>query len=117
MLARYNEIIPDGANRLIGLVERQQNHRFGLENCVVRSDAHRSTAGLVCGLVIALAFLAAAVAMVLSGHDTAGTIIGSIDLVALVGTFVYGSRTRRQERLEKAMVMTGRDANSPSSRN
>jgi hypothetical protein len=40
----------------------------------------------------------AAVWLIHGGHDVAGSILGAVDVVGLVATFVYGSQGRRQER-------------------
>ena len=50
-------------------------------------------AGLVFGFLVTLAFLAVATYLIQNGHDVAGTILGSVDLVALVAVFVAGRRT------------------------
>jgi hypothetical protein len=44
--------------------------------------------GLVSAFVIALAFLAASVWIILSGHEVGGTIVGTVDIVGLVTVFV-----------------------------
>jgi hypothetical protein len=44
--------------------------------------------GLIFGLVITLSFLGCATYIILQGQPVAGTILGSIDLVALVAIFV-----------------------------
>lgn len=35
MLLKYNDIVPDGAERIIVMAEKQQNHRIYLEKLVV----------------------------------------------------------------------------------
>jgi len=44
-LRAYDEIIPNGAERLMQLVERQSNHRQALESDRVAGDRARITAG------------------------------------------------------------------------
>lgn len=52
--------------------------------------------GLASGLVVALSFLGVSAWLIDGGHDAAGTILGTVDIVALVGTFVYAHRWTRQ---------------------
>ena len=41
-LIRYNDAVPDGAERIIALAERQAAHRMALESRVVDADIKRS---------------------------------------------------------------------------
>jgi hypothetical protein len=38
------------------------------------------------------------------GHDTAGVTFGSVVVLSLVGTFVYGRKDQKAEREEKAAI-------------
>ena len=49
--------------------------------------------GLIAGFLIAVLFLLASWDLVKSGHEVAGTILGTIDLVALVTVFVTGRKS------------------------
>ena len=108
VLAQYDELMPGGAQRIISLAEEQARHRMGLENFVVKSESTRSFQGLVAGVVVAISFLLGAVVLGLNGQPTAGTIIGTVDIVSLASVFVYGNVSRRQERQVRAENMTGR---------
>jgi hypothetical protein len=37
------------------------------------------------------------VGLIFTGHDTAGTILGTIDLLGLVSVFIYGKYAERKE--------------------
>lgn len=106
-LAQYNSIIPNGADRILRMAEEQQQHRMYLEKYVVRSDSKRAWAGLCAGAVVALSILGASVWLIMTGHETAGTVIAGLDMASVAGTFVYGHHARQQERADKAKVMTG----------
>lgn len=54
LLKQYDEIIPNGANRIITMAENQSAHRIELEKIVIRGDSRRANAGLVCGFVFGL---------------------------------------------------------------
>ena len=107
ILVQYNDAVPDAAERIIAMAERQAAHRMGLEDRVTKADIWRSNAGLVAGLVVALAAMGGAVFLVFAGHPEAGVIIGGIDLVGLVGVFLYGTISRRGERAEQVDRLTG----------
>jgi uncharacterized membrane protein len=52
--------------------------------------SRRSNVGQLFGFIIALAFLLVSAWLINGGHEVAGVILGSVDLVALVTVFVYG---------------------------
>ncbi len=108
-LAKYNDIIPDGANRILSMAEQQQKHRMYLEKVVIESDSRRAWAGLIAGLVVALALLGAGTYLIATGHETGGTVLVGLDLATVVGSFIYGTRTRQQERATKTQAMKAAD--------
>ena len=93
-------MIPGGAERLLALVERQAAHRQELEQSLLVGELRRAWWGLVAGFIVALSFLAASVGLIASGSRVEGTILGTVDLVALAGVFVYGSVSRGAHRGE-----------------
>ncbi len=101
-----NEVIPGGAERVLAMAERQGAHRQVMERTDLdaainhdKGELSRSNRGLAAGFVTALSFLGAAVYLIHGGHDTAGTVIGSVDIVGLVSVFVIG-RVYSGKRLE-----------------
>jgi len=107
ILIQYNDALPNGAERIIVLAERQAEHRMTLERQVIEADIKRANSGLVAGFIVALAGLSAAVFLVHGGNAAAGTILGGLDLVSLVAVFVYGTVSRRNERQQRARMMSG----------
>ena len=97
-LAKYESLQPGFSNRILKLVEDQARHRQDLEQCVIRSDVAHARLGLYFGLTIALVCVFAATTCILFGHELSGSVFFGATLVGLVGTFVYGSVTRRRER-------------------
>jgi hypothetical protein len=89
------------------MAERQAAHRQALEAQVIGSDNFRANAGLWIGAGIATLSMSAGSWLAYVGHDWAGTVIATAVVVSLVGVFVYGSVSRRQERAEKAPIPTG----------
>ena len=100
-LRQYDEIVPGGADRIITMVEKQGDHRRGMEKKNIGGDLIKSYFGLVAGLIVALAMIGAGTYVIVKGHDWAGaTMIGTV-MVSLVSVFVYGTRSRRDERSEQ----------------
>lgn len=107
ILVQYNNAVPDAAERIIVMAERQASHRMALEDRVATADIRRSNAGLTAGFVVALAGLGTAFFLVDRGHEIPGMTIGGIDLAGLVTAFVYGTVSRRSERGKRFDTLTG----------
>ena len=113
MLA-YEEILPGSAERFlqmreqeINLAQKQVEHRMALEQRVVRGDNSRANWGMATGFVIALTGIGSSVLMIMHGHDVAGSVFAGTTFVSLVGTFVYGTNSRKEERIKKTQLMLG----------
>lgn len=111
LLREYNEIIPNGADRIVKMAEAQSAHRIELESIVIKGDDKRANWGLATGFTIGIVMIVLSFILVLYGHDVAGTIMGTTDLTALVGLFIYGRRAKAKElekRDEKNKALTRR---------
>ena len=107
VLAKYNEAVPNAAERIISMAESQSKHRQDLELTVINSDIEKSLRGLIFGLVIGLAAVVGGTICTITGHQIGGSIIGGGGLTGLVSVFVYGSRSRRQEREQRLKAESG----------
>ncbi len=102
ILAGYDGVIPGAANRILIMAEQQHAHRVELERHIVRSDVLRSYAGMMCAVVLSLAIIWFAHDLAMNGHEATAAIMVGGDILALVGSFAYGTHSRRQERVQKA---------------
>ncbi len=91
-LREYDQVLPGLADRIVKMAESQISHQQRIEKDSLEFGARRSFAGLRAGFLISVFFLCASVWLVLADHDTAGIILGSVDLVGLVTVFVLGRR-------------------------
>src|SRR3954470_1513795 len=69
--------------------------RLQMQDWITKQEYKLRWAGMISGLVLALAFLTGAVFLINGDHDAAGTVLGSVDLVALVTVFVLACVPRR----------------------
>lgn len=104
ILKAYNEVIPDAANRILRLLEVKSGHRQKVQEITVLGRLKERYKGQLFALIIALAFLFVSFVLVLEGHDVSGTIIGSVDLVALVSVFAY-----RRNVVKRQLSAKGKD--------
>ncbi|MCC7352446.1 MAG: DUF2335 domain-containing protein [Anaerolineae bacterium] len=102
ILAQYGQIIPDGADRILKLAEKQAEHRMYLEKTVIESDVRRSDRGLILGFFIVLALGVGGLILVGIGRSAEGLAAMLVPLAGLGALFVHVQNTRRQERLERS---------------
>ena len=108
-LARYNDVLPGAAERILQMAERQQEQdhnaqiaAISIERTVVVSDARRAYLGLLAGFIISLLVIGGGIYLIVTDHDWAGVVLIGINLSGLVGVFVYGNKARRDERNRNA---------------
>jgi uncharacterized membrane protein len=107
ILRGFDVIVPGSADRIIAMAEQQSAHRIAMEAKALHHEIVRSYCGLAAGFVISLIAIVGGLLLSYSGQPWAGTTIATVGLASLAGVFVYGTRSVRSERLEKAKIMTG----------
>lgn len=108
-LAKYNDVIPGAAERIITMAEQQVIHRHILEKKVIDSDINNSRLGLHYGLIIGLVAILGGILCVVLGNEIGGGIIGGTGVTGLVSVFVYGSSQRRKEREARLKQQIGQE--------
>ena len=108
ILARYNEVVPNGAERIFAAFERQGAHRESLEICVVQGNVKSQSRGSWFGFIISMTAVLAGTYLIAIGKGVWGlpTIISS--LAALVGVFYYGRRQQKKELIGKSTALEQR---------
>lgn len=98
---QYEKILPGAAERLLKMAEDQSIHRRSLEKKVIISGIENSKKGLIFGLLIGLIGFGVVAYCAFLGFQFLAGVIAALDLASLVGVFIYGSRQKKEERLEK----------------
>ena len=106
LLAEYERLVPGTAAKIVDMAQKQGEHRMLLEKSVIGGDGKRSTMGMVFAFILSLALIGCGTACILHGHDVAGAAIIGTSMASLIGTFIYGSSSRRKERANKAQAQT-----------
>lgn len=96
-LKKYDEIIPNGAERIVSVFEKQADHRMTLEKMVIGRQTFQSLLGQIFGFIIAIVFLIAGIYLVIGGHETAGISVFALDIVGLAAVFVIGKRSQKRK--------------------
>lgn len=100
LLQGYENIQPGFAERIVVMAEKEQAHRFECDNKVIDSTVASTKRGQWMGYSIALVFGIIALVLGLMGEVAVASIIGGLDLVALVTVFVK-SQSSPKERKEE----------------
>lgn len=109
-MEKYEAVLPGAADRIVKMAEGQADHRAELETEALRQEGQRSWTGLVSGALLTLGFEALALVAVLVDRPWFAVAFAAFPLPAILGAFVYGTRSRRREREQRARLMTGHDA-------
>ncbi len=75
-------------------VEKQLYHRIEIENTGIKRSFNQSSTGQWMGFVIAIVFGLIAWDLAKSGFTVAASILGTVDLVALVAIFITGKLSK-----------------------
>lgn len=89
---RYEKACPGAAKEIISMTVTQAKHRQDQENKLVNARIAEAKRGHYTGFFIAIAFLVSSVYLIRSGHELAGGILGTIDILALVVAFINGRK-------------------------
>lgn len=101
LLIRYNDAVPDGADRILRMAESQSAHRRDIEKSIVVGNISSERRGQHYALILALLGLALAGALIWNGKNIEGFAVFIIELAALVGVFIFGRAETRKERKQQ----------------
>jgi uncharacterized membrane protein len=112
ILARYNEVIPNGAERIMAMAERQSIHRESLEAQVVAGNVTSQARGSLYAFILCLVTIVGGFVLVGMGKSVIGvsSIVGS--LATLAGVFILSKREQGKERSQKQDALLTRTSRS-----
>jgi uncharacterized membrane protein len=90
MMAEYGQVIPDGANRLMILVEKQTDHRIAMESELVRGRVAVTKRGQAIAGCLSIFFGLVAGVLGYFNHDVLAGSIGVTTIIGLAVVFVLG---------------------------
>lgn len=101
MLERYNQVLPNGADRVVAMAESQMRHRHGLESAVVNGNVEAQARGQLFAFALGLLAIGGGIGLIAFGKNTEGLVSIIAALTAYAGVFIYGKREQRLERDRK----------------
>lgn len=102
-LQAYNEVLPGMSESLLKMIGTEVAHRQEISAYREAEYQRYMRYGLFAGFGVTLSFLAAALWLVVVGQIAAGIILGSIDIVGLVGISTWGRRQEAEVREDRAV--------------
>ncbi len=102
IMKAYNDIIPDGAERILAMAESQASHRQELEKVVVKANSWHQVWGIVAAFAVTIIVIGAGTFLIYNDKGASGLTMVITNLVSLAGVFVYARQSQQRERHEKS---------------
>jgi hypothetical protein len=83
------------------MAENQAAHRQHLEKWAVIGGTLLSYIGVACAFILGLYSLYEGANLIRAGYEIGGTIFSGAGLSSLLTAFIYGTRSRREERKKR----------------
>ncbi len=101
-LEHYEKVCPGFSEKLMNQYVKQSDHRMELENKVIDSGVKNSARGQVFAFILSLITILIGAFLIFLNKDILGivSILGS--LATLAGVFVYGTKSKKDERIQKS---------------
>lgn len=95
ILSKYNEVLPNAAERIISMAEAQAKHRQEIEKTMAFNDILNSRRGLIFAFIIVMSTIIAGTSLIYFGREASGLATIITPIVAVAGLFVYRQITRK----------------------
>lgn len=89
-LEKYKNIIPDGADRIMSMFEKEQENRHKVENKPIDNKFFLAKRGQLLGFIIVLAILGCGTYLTIIGERIVGGALLGTTIVGLARIFVIG---------------------------
>ncbi len=103
LIEGYENLHPGSAKLIFEIFEKQSLHRMKMEDTVITTQQIQSGRGQNYALIVALSFLFVAGLCVLMGHDVAGGVLGSVDVLGIVTVFITGNAKKGNSLKQKEL--------------
>jgi uncharacterized membrane protein len=100
IFAGYDKALPNGADRVMKMAEREQEHRHKIEEIIIRKESFEKRAGLVSAFTLAILALGVS-AYLLIFTDKSGTGL-TLFIIQFVGLALAFLRAKKQQAIDEA---------------
>ena len=101
ILKGYNEVVKNGAERIVIMAEKQSNHRMQLEDHAIKEELKQSRLGQIFGFILGLVGFGLATTLAMFGHEAIAGIFGTTTILGLVTVFVLGKKAQQKDLSDK----------------
>jgi uncharacterized membrane protein len=108
LLAQYNDVIPNGADRIMAMAERQSAHRERLEARVVDGNVANQTRGSYFAFMVMMVAILSGFYLIHEGRNAEGLTSIIAALSGVIGVFFYSKLEQKKEREDKATALEER---------
>ncbi len=98
---KYEVVLPGAADRILKMAEIQSSHRQEIEKMVIAGEMKNSSHGQTWAGVIVITAIICGTFLMFSGKDIIGFTTIFTSIAGIIGTFIYGTRSKRKEREKK----------------
>lgn len=95
-LARFNDVVPGAAERIIRMAEQEGEHSRSVQKSAVRAAIIAQWVGQLFALLIATGGLFAAYKLAMAGHDWVASIVAGTTITTIVVAFLQAKRASQQ---------------------
>lgn len=97
ILRQYGEVVPNGAERIMSMAERNQEHRHGLEKEVITKGVRNESRGQWLGFILFILLIAAGTYLLATGKRIEGLSTLVLNATTFAALFVYSRRAKERE--------------------
>lgn len=101
LLREFNDVIPDGANRIMIMAEKQSEHRRNLEEKIVNANNRDSLLGIIFALVIALVIVGSGTFLLFNDKEVSGMGLLLSGIGTFITVFIVGKRNDDKQHQEQ----------------
>jgi uncharacterized membrane protein len=100
ILQQYNNVLENGAERVVTMAENQSKHRMSLEDFAIKRQIIQSGRGQIFGFILALICISSTVFLALKGHENLAIALGTSTVIGLASIFVLGKIFQSKDKEE-----------------
>jgi len=101
LVREYEDIYPGAAKFFFDTLDKQSEHRQGLERIVVEANVRSERAGMVLAFVLAALLIGCGTFLIYQDKDPQGLSLIAGTLATLCGVFIFGRSRGKRELKEK----------------
>lgn len=100
-LIAYEKLRPGITDIILKAFDEQSHHRMELERDVIHFGMANAKRGQIFAFIISLIVILGGFALILIGKDALGISSILTSLSVLLGVFIYGNKSKKDERIQK----------------